>query len=530
MIKTSINKFNTHVFFFLLTLLAAISFFVYEKEKRYTYQTIYDLVSTKICTLSDIIKYHEDIGDSKEVQILISMYTEKTKNISDFVVLKNNSVISKKNGSAIPDKKDQKPIRCGGYADIERGAWFTKEFSTKNGNYEILYRLNTEIIHEKTKAQVLTFLTEMGVILILSFAVLTFILNRVLVKPISKLAEFMKTKTNEPKSFFFLELELLKNSYVSAVTTLDGLNKTLEEQVQKRTQQLRQSNETLKNIIDRQQNCVIVIEGHKVRVANQSFLALFGFKDLTDVQENFQCISELFLSDTAKCDKTGTCPISKYTVIEDSKLKFIPTDESDLLVYRIDKIIIDKGLIPVTIITLSDITDLENEKEALELKSNTDALTSLKNRRYFDKALETEVHKAKSKNIPLSLIMFDIDKFKNINDTYGHQVGDEALKGLAKTVAAHIRQSDVLARYGGEEFAVIVVLTNIDAAKILAEKLRKTVEELRLPDVPQFTCSFGVAQIEKDDFAHDLIKRADDALYEAKNSGRNIVIAKEING
>jgi diguanylate cyclase (GGDEF)-like protein len=162
----------------------------------------------------------------------------------------------------------------------------------------------------------------------------------------------------------------------------------------------------------------------------------------------------------------------------------------------------------------------------LELKSNTDALTSLKNRRYFDKILEAEVHKAKSKNIPLSLIMFDIDRFKNINDTYGHQVGDEALRGLAKTVSAHIRQSDVLARYGGEEFAVIASWTNIDAAKILAEKLRKTIEELKLPDVPQFTCSFGVAQMEEEDFTHDIIKRADDALYEAKNSGRNIVIAK----
>ena len=100
------------------------------------------------------------------------------------------------------------------------------------------------------------------------------------------------------------------------------------------------------------------------------------------------------------------------------------------------------------------------------------------------------------------------------------------VSGLAKTVSAHIRQSDVLARYGGEEFAVIASWTNIDAAKILAEKLRKTIEELKLPDVPQFTCSFGVAQMEEEDFTHDIIKRADDALYEAKNSGRNIVIAK----
>ena len=242
-----------------------------------------------------------------------------------------------------------------------------------------------EKTQQKVKSQIIVFLAEVGTILAFAFVAMTIVLNRVLVKPISKLAEFMKTKTNEPKSFFFLELELLKNSYVSAVTTLDGLNKTLEEQVQKRTQQLRQSNETLKNIIDRQQNCVIVIEGRKVKVANQSFLALFSFKDLTDVQENFQCISELFLSDAAKCDKTGTCPISKYTVIEDSKLKFIPTDESDLLVYKIDKTVIDKGSIPVTIIALSDITDLENEKEALELKSNTDSLTSLKNRRYFER-------------------------------------------------------------------------------------------------------------------------------------------------
>ena len=524
--KSSINKFNTHVFLFLLALLALISFFVYEKEKNYTYNTIYDMVSAKICTMSDIIKYHEDVGSPDEIPILVSMYIAKTKHLSDFVMLKNNTVVIAKNNSCAPSGIDKKPIECGSYADVENGAWIVKKFPTKSGNYEILYRLDTKIIQEKTKTQVFTFLAEMGVILILSFAALTFVLNKVLVRPISKLAEYMKTKKNEPKSFFFTELELLKNSYVSAVTTLDGLNKTLEEQVQKRTIQLKQSNETLKNIIDRQQNCVIVIEEGKVKVANKRFLSLFGFKDLTDVQENFQCISELFLADSTVCTKTDTCSISKTTVIEDSKLKFTPTDSDELLVYKIDKTVIDKDSTPVTIISLSDITDLENEKEALELKSNTDALTSLKNRRYFDKILEAEVHKAKSKNIPLSLIMFDIDRFKNINDTYGHQVGDEALRGLAKTVSAHIRQSDVLARYGGEEFAVIASWTNIDAAKILAEKLRKTIEELKLPDVPQFTCSFGVAQMEEEDFTHDIIKRADDALYEAKNSGRNIVIAK----
>ena len=77
--KTSINKFNTHVFLFLLALLALISFFVYEKEKNYTYNTIYDMVSAKICTMSDIIKYHEDVGSPDEIPILVSMYIAKTK-------------------------------------------------------------------------------------------------------------------------------------------------------------------------------------------------------------------------------------------------------------------------------------------------------------------------------------------------------------------------------------------------------------------------------------------------------------------
>lgn len=132
----------------------------------------------------------------------------------------------------------------------------------------------------------------------------------------------------------------------------------------------------------------------------------------------------------------------------------------------------------LVIVSLADITEMEREREMLELKSNTDALTSLKNRRFFDKAIEFEIIDSKKQNLPLSLIMFDIDKFKNINDTYGHQAGMKFPKNFPLT-ASHIRQSDILSRFGGEEFAIISLNTNLEAARTLAEKLRKKIEEER---------------------------------------------------
>ncbi|MFZ5968615.1 MAG: GGDEF domain-containing protein [Bacillota bacterium] len=160
-------------------------------------------------------------------------------------------------------------------------------------------------------------------------------------------------------------------------------------------------------------------------------------------------------------------------------------------------------------------------KDTLEYLVNYDGLTKIHNRRYFNEYLSCEVAKSERYNKDLSLIMFDIDHFKMVNDTYGHDTGDSVLKELSNLVQTHIRKCDMLFRLGGEEFAVITSETNIDNALLLSEKLRKIVEKNDFRYVGHITVSLGVTQFAQGDNAESIYKRADTALYKAKNNGRN---------
>lgn len=164
---------------------------------------------------------------------------------------------------------------------------------------------------------------------------------------------------------------------------------------------------------------------------------------------------------------------------------------------------------------------LRKLSEAFEKQSITDTLTGANNRMKFDNALQTEMKTAIRYQTPLALIMYDIDHFKQINDTYGHQTGDYVLKELTRLVAGNIRSSDMLARWGGEEFMIIV--PHDPNPRALAEKLRYAIEHHDFTGIDQLTCSFGVAILLSNDTPETFTARADDALYEAKLKGRNRV-------
>ncbi|MDQ2808809.1 MAG: diguanylate cyclase [Chloroflexota bacterium] len=153
-----------------------------------------------------------------------------------------------------------------------------------------------------------------------------------------------------------------------------------------------------------------------------------------------------------------------------------------------------------------------------------DELTDLYNFRYFEEHLLQEVERAARYHRPLSLLMGDLDHFKAINDTYGHPVGNEVLQAVAATIRALLRTGDVAARYGGEEIAVILAETTERAAQRVAEKLRAAVAAGLRPDLPAVTLSFGVAQADPADAdGSALVVAADNALYAAKQAGRNCV-------
>lgn len=178
---------------------------------------------------------------------------------------------------------------------------------------------------------------------------------------------------------------------------------------------------------------------------------------------------------------------------------------------------------PSCIIIMHDITVRKQLEEELKLLSTTDQLTGAYNRRAFEDFFTRERSRAKRYNIPLSLIIFDIDHFKKVNDTFGHDAGDHVLQEVVDMSKKQIRQIDFLCRWGGEEFVLLLPETGIESAQIVAERLRSTVEKLEFSIPSNITISFGLSQFHTSDSPETLIKRADIALYEAKQDGRNRV-------
>ena len=167
--------------------------------------------------------------------------------------------------------------------------------------------------------------------------------------------------------------------------------------------------------------------------------------------------------------------------------------------------------------------DISNKKE-IEKLASFDNLTGIYNRRMLDHFLQIELEIAQRHERELSLIILDIDFFKKVNDNFGHLVGDFVLRDLAFVISKNLRVSDIFGRYGGEEFLIICTQTNEDKAFLLAEKLRKIIENHEFKEVGKNTISLGISVFQKNDNPELLFKKADEALYCAKNEGRNKTI------
>jgi diguanylate cyclase (GGDEF)-like protein len=170
--------------------------------------------------------------------------------------------------------------------------------------------------------------------------------------------------------------------------------------------------------------------------------------------------------------------------------------------------------------------ELQRLNAVLENLATTDSLTGICNRRKFMELLHREILETRRYGMPLTLIFFDIDHFKLVNDTYGHESGDRVLQELSRIVTDLIRSTDIFARFAGEEFVILVHGNDVGTGGKLAEKIRYRVEQHSFPQVGSVTCSFGVAPYHPDDTMETLIRHADEAMYAAKQAGRNRVEAR----
>jgi diguanylate cyclase (GGDEF)-like protein len=279
-----------------------------------------------------------------------------------------------------------------------------------------------------------------------------------------------------------------------------------------------------KSILNLYENMVIIVDKYKIINANNKFLA---FYNLTSLNQNLEILK---IDNIFTYSKDMNC--QKNTDIFDKLMDFnlidneisMKNDKGQKRYFNVYVHKLELDLKTNYILELIDITDHKNETFKLKEKALYDKLTKVYNRHYFEQKLEEEFATIHLKNNSLSLIMFDIDHFKLINDEYGHVIGDESLIFISELITKNIRKTDIFSRWGGEEF-MILSEKSLEDTITMAEYLRKLIEEetKRHNTLPAFTCSFGVITLHSISSLKEGLQKVDELLYKSKNEGRNKV-------
>lgn len=254
--------------------------------------------------------------------------------------------------------------------------------------------------------------------------------------------------------------------------------------------------------------------------------------------DSAQTIRNILLSLAANIQRTDKAASDSSLVLGDVKSTIntleLPIDLKDahsLLMAEVDRVILSNAVLKSELaISQTVLTEQQRQIDDLRTAVRIDGLTQLANRTYFDEKLNEMIALRKRYGDPFSLMMIDLDNFKEINDSCGHPAGDRILKGVALKIKASLRGSDFFARFGGDEYAVILVKTDAKAATDVAWKLCEEVRASRFildAATLSMTLSIGVAEVDGSDTEERLLERADAALYRAKAAGRNGVSVAE---
>jgi len=282
--------------------------------------------------------------------------------------------------------------------------------------------------------------------------------------------------------------------------------------------------ELVKFFLDESPHPAVIFTGEEVVSINRAFLRFLGVATAHDFKA-LRLPLERFLADPAP---EGGLAAFARNLAEDRldrehRLRLANPDRPELPPHVFQAVAARLPGRDRWLLTLSDITELELERRELLDLANLDPLTRVCNRRKLQEIVEDETARSGRYATPLAAMMLDIDHFKAINDSHGHDVGDAVLVELAGRLGKTVRQVDRLARFGGEEFVVVAPGIGLEAATELAERLRRAVAETDFAVVGRVTISIGVAALRRGEAAETMLKRADEALYQAKASGRNRV-------
>lgn len=307
------------------------------------------------------------------------------------------------------------------------------------------------------------------------------------------------------------------------------INRRLQDEIIERKyieEALRASEEKFKAIIETSPDGIAIstLDGI-VEFATEKSYSMWGFASVEEcigrnilefIHESHQQKAIYYVTEMINGNLTGA---AEYLMVKkDGSLFYCEVNAN---------ILRDKNSNPTGVLYIErDVTERKQLEEELKALAIKDQLTGLYNRRKIDEVLINEKAKADSKDQNLSVIMVDIDLFKLVNDQYGHLVGDQVLTEVTEILAMGIRSMDVLGRWGGEEFIIICINTDLEGAMVLAEKLREMIADHEFQLVGKKTCSFGVSQLRKHETIDALLIRSDQALYRAKDLGRNRVVTE----
>ena len=324
--------------------------------------------------------------------------------------------------------------------------------------------------------------------------------------------------------FFLVSITILIHKQLSN-------NEQLEQEVKNRTKEINSTKKLLHKILDNDQSYLFLSDGTDIIFANKPLLDFAEFNSLEELENKNHHISDKFETlddeDFIKADNNGMHWINYIQEnYKSKKLKVLVKQKGVKHYFKIHAKEIDIDNKILYLIIFDEITESYEKIKSLKEEAATDALTGLFNRRKLDKILNKEIELAQYLNSELSIIFLDIDHFKDVNDTYGHDIGDDILRDLSNIIRQTTRKNDFIARWGGEEFMVTLQSTSVQEAEKLAQKLRVAVQEYKFKCSRTITISLGVTQLKETDTKDSFTKRVDEALYEAKNSGRNRVVSK----
>ncbi|MDK2091289.1 PAS domain S-box protein [Aliarcobacter butzleri] len=294
---------------------------------------------------------------------------------------------------------------------------------------------------------------------------------------------------------------------------------TNEKIVQKK---LEESYKNLERLIESQDNIVILTDGENIKFANQKFFDFLGFENLDNFRKYHKCICEFFLEKDKFFYKKDTHWINEIKTIEESK-RIVSMIDKDFKehAFSVSVNIFDEEEM---IVSFTDISETILKNISLEEKIIRDKLTNAYNREFFDKNYKKLIYEYNTNHSKLAVAMLDIDHFKLVNDTHGHDVGDEVLIQFVEIINNSSRKNDILIRWGGEEFILVLQLNSENTLPKILENLRKAIEDYDFPKIGKKTCSIGGTIYQDNEDIIKTIKRADEAVYEAKAAGRNKVI------